>query len=94
MLTKEEIGYIAYLARLEISEIEKEAFACELNSIFNYIEKLKELDTHNIEATFHVFPQTNRFRDDEAQESLSINEVLANSPEKEANYFKMPKIIE
>ncbi|MBI2251974.1 MAG: Asp-tRNA(Asn)/Glu-tRNA(Gln) amidotransferase subunit GatC [Armatimonadetes bacterium] len=94
MLTKEEVGHIAYLARLEISEIEKESFAGELNSIFNYIEKLKELDAGNIEATFQVFPQDNRFRDDEAQESLNINEVLANSPEKEDNYFKMPKIIE
>jgi aspartyl-tRNA(Asn)/glutamyl-tRNA(Gln) amidotransferase subunit C len=85
---------VAQLARLEITEAEKETFSKQLSSILTYVEKLKTLNTDGVEPTATVLEQTNVFREDKARPSLPVDNVLANAPESEGGYFLVPKILE
>lgn len=93
-ITKQEVEKVAKLARLEITEAEKEAFAKQLSQILTHVEKLKQYDTRNIEPTATVLGQVNVFRDDVIRPSLPVDKALANAPEREADGFLVPKIIE
>ncbi|MDP3142420.1 MAG: Asp-tRNA(Asn)/Glu-tRNA(Gln) amidotransferase subunit GatC [Candidatus Omnitrophota bacterium] len=94
MITKDDLKYVAHLARLSLSEKEIEHFTVQLEGILKYINKLKQVDVSNVEPTSHVFPQKNIYRQDELKPSLSIKEALKNAPSKEGDFFKVPKIIE
>jgi len=89
-----EIGHIALLARLELSEEEKDLFSRQLGSIIQYIEKLNELDTESVEPTAHILPLHNVFREDEVQPSLPREMALQNAPERNERFYRVPKIIE
>ncbi len=93
-ITKKDVEYIAKLARLEVSEHEKETFTEQLGDILNYVKVLEELNTEDISPTFHVFPVKNVFRSDQIKESLSPEEVLQNAPDQENGFFKVPRVIE
>jgi len=82
------------LARLHLDEEEKAKYTEQLNSILDYMEKLNQLDTEKVEPTSHVLPIKNVFRKDKVEKSLANEEVLANAPDKEDGYFKVPKIID
>lgn len=92
-LTVKEIENIALVARLYLSEEEKELFTDQLNSILTYVDKLKELDTENIEPLTHILPDYNVFRSDEVIPSPSRDELMANSALIEDGYYKVPRII-
>lgn len=94
IITKKEVENIAYLSRLELSEEEKEKYIVQLNQILEYFQKLQKLNTENVEPTFHIVPINNVFRDDEPIPSLKVEDVLSNAPEKEENFFLVPKVIE
>ena len=93
-INKKDVEYIAKLARLEVSEYEKEMFTEQLSHILNYVKVLEELNTEDISPTFHVFPIKNVFRSDQVKESLSREEVLKNAPGQEKGFFKVPRVIE
>ena len=93
-ITKQKVEHVAKLARLELSEQEKEMFANQLSNILTYVEKLNELDATGVEPTSHVLDISNVMRDDVASESLTQERALANAPEKAAGHYKVPKIIE
>ena len=88
-----DIDYIANLARLELSAEEKEGFSRQLADILDYINKLNELDVVQVKPTSHVLPLKNVTRRDMVKSSLSPEEALKNAPEKEGNFFKVPKVI-
>jgi aspartyl-tRNA(Asn)/glutamyl-tRNA(Gln) amidotransferase subunit C len=88
-----EVEKIAELARLHITENEKEKYTEQLNVILEYMEQLNRVDTSKVDPLSHPFELTNVFRADEIQPSLSIEEVLKNAPERSGNYFKVPKVI-
>jgi aspartyl-tRNA(Asn)/glutamyl-tRNA(Gln) amidotransferase subunit C len=88
-----DVEKIADLARLYITEEEKEKYTRQLNVILEYMEQLNKVDTSNVEPLSHPFELTNVFRDDEVQPSLPVDEALKNAPEKSGNYFKVPKVI-
>ncbi len=92
-VTKDEVKYIASLSRLEFNESELEDFTNEFNQILNYIDKLNELDTENIEPLSHPIEKKNVFRNDELVESINRDEALKNAPDKTDEYFKVPKVI-
>jgi aspartyl-tRNA(Asn)/glutamyl-tRNA(Gln) amidotransferase subunit C len=94
MITKEEIGHVAHLARLHFSEEEKEKFTSQLNDILGYIGKLNQVDTSDIPPTTHAISLNNAFRDDVVKESLNRDLVLANAPDEKGNCFRVPKVIE
>ncbi|MDI3518239.1 MAG: aspartyl-tRNA(Asn)/glutamyl-tRNA(Gln) amidotransferase subunit [Caldanaerobacter sp.] len=93
-ISKSEVEYIAKLARLKFTEEEIEAMAQELSKILDYVNKLNELDTENVEPTAHIVPIHNVFREDEVKPSMPREKVLMNAPYKEQGCFKVPKIIE
>ena len=92
-ISKSEVEKVAKLARLEITEAEKEVFSKHLSSILTYIDKLKTLNTEGVEPTATVLEQTNVFREDKARPSLPTEKALANAPESEDGFFVVPKII-
>lgn len=89
-----KIEDVALLARLQLTEPEKELFARQLKNTIDYINKLNELDTTEIEPTAHVLPIENVFREDELRPSLSCGKALQNAPEREGNFYLVPRIIE
>ncbi|MBU4310309.1 Asp-tRNA(Asn)/Glu-tRNA(Gln) amidotransferase subunit GatC [bacterium] len=93
-ITKRDVEYVAKLARLKLSEKEKEKFTRQLDQILKYVDKLNELDTEKVKPTSHVLPLKNVFREDRVGESLKVEKVLENAPEKAKGFFKVPKVIE
>ncbi|AGB42177.1 glutamyl-tRNA(Gln) and/or aspartyl-tRNA(Asn) amidotransferase, C subunit [Halobacteroides halobius DSM 5150] len=92
-LDKETVERVAHLARLELTEAEKDKFTEQLSDILGHAEKLNQLDTEDVDPMAHVLPVNNVFRDDEVRESLDREEALANAPEKERGMFKVPQIV-
>jgi aspartyl-tRNA(Asn)/glutamyl-tRNA(Gln) amidotransferase subunit C len=93
-ITREQVEHVAKLARLEITEAEKEAFSRQLSAILTYMEQLNRFDTTGIEPTATVLPQTNVVREDEVRPSLPVDSALANAPERENGFFVVPRILE
>ena len=93
-ISREEIEHVANLARLRFGEAELEKFTDQLNTILTYIDKLNELDTSEIEPTYHVLDLVNVFREDQVQPSLPGEAALANAPERADGFFQVPRIIE
>ncbi len=91
---KEEIEHIATLARLSLSEEEKELFGSQLSSVLDYMEKLNELDTKDIEPTSHVLTLSNVMRDDTPRPSIPKEDALMNAPDHTEKFYRVPKIIE
>lgn len=93
-ITKEEVEYVAHLARLDFSEEENAKFTTQLNDILMYMEKLNQVETSGIEPMSHAITLQNAFRDDEVKESLTHELTLANAPEARGPFFRVPKVIE
>jgi len=93
-ISREEVAYVAHLARLSFGEEEIGKFTSQLNDILLYIEKLKEADTAGVEPVTHAIARENAFRADEIAESLPVEASLANAPEARAGCFQVPRVIE
>ncbi len=92
-ITKDEVLYVAHLARLDLDEESIEKFAGQIDQILGYIEKLNQVDTQGIKPTSHAISLTNAFRDDEEREHIERDLALANAPEKEDGQFVVPKVV-
>ena len=93
-ITRGEVEHVAKLARLELSEEEKDTFTGQMDAILAYVDKLNELNTDGIVATAHAVPVENAFRADEARPSIGVENALLNAPERVEGFFKVPKVIE
>jgi aspartyl-tRNA(Asn)/glutamyl-tRNA(Gln) amidotransferase subunit C len=93
-LTREEVEHVALLARLDLTEEEKEQQTEHLNQILAAFEELSLLDTENVEPTSHAIPMSNVFRPDEPRSPLPREESLANAPEEEDGFFRVPRVVE
>lgn len=89
-----DVEHVAKLARLNLTEEERETFTGQLNAILQYAEKLNELDTEEVEPTTHVLHLSNVMREDEVRESLSQEKVFRNAPEEEDGQFKVPAVLD
>jgi aspartyl-tRNA(Asn)/glutamyl-tRNA(Gln) amidotransferase subunit C len=94
MISKQEVEYVAHLARLEIDDAQKAKFTSQLNDILLYIDKLNELDTTGVEPMSHAIAVTNAFREDNIADSLGTEKSLANAPDGRGEFFRVPKVIE
>lgn len=92
-LTIKEVEHVALLARLQLKEEEKLVFAEQLSSILEYVDKLNELETDEVEPLSHILPVFNVFRPDEAEAGSPREEILANAPLVEDGQYKVPKIM-
>lgn len=88
------IEYIAILAKLELSEDEKEQAKSDMSRMLNYIDKLGELDTAGVEAISHVFSNENVFREDEVTNGDDRENILRNAPGVKDGMFKVPRTVE
>jgi len=93
-ITTEEVGEVALLARLVFTEAEQKLFTGQLNTILDYFDKLKKVDTSEIDPTSHAGDISNVLRDDKTRPSISKEESLLNAPDGQGGYFRVPKIIE
>ncbi|MCX6353653.1 MAG: Asp-tRNA(Asn)/Glu-tRNA(Gln) amidotransferase subunit GatC [Candidatus Aureabacteria bacterium] len=93
-ITRKDVEYVARLARIQLSEEEKEQFTAQLTRIVEYVAKLKELDTENVEPTAHVLPLRNVMRPDEVRPSIDRDSVLKLAPKAAEGFYKVPQVIE
>ncbi|MFC0213587.1 Asp-tRNA(Asn)/Glu-tRNA(Gln) amidotransferase subunit GatC [Paenibacillus chartarius] len=93
-ISKQDVEKVASLARLTLSETEKEQFAGQLSAILKYAEQLNRLDTEGVEPTSHAMPLVNVMREDEARPSWPLEQVLKNAPDEEEGHFKVPAVLE
>jgi aspartyl-tRNA(Asn)/glutamyl-tRNA(Gln) amidotransferase subunit C len=93
-ITDSTIDYVAALAKLELSQEEKEKAKKDLGSILDYIATMNELNTDGIEPMSHVFPIRNVFREDVVTNQNNREALLQNAPEKKDGCFKVPKTVE
>jgi aspartyl-tRNA(Asn)/glutamyl-tRNA(Gln) amidotransferase subunit C len=93
-LTQVEVEHIATLARLHLTETEKEKYAGQLSGILDYMDKLGTVDTSDIEPTSQVTGLTNITREDSAENSGIADELVACAPEHRDGFVTIPKIFE
>jgi aspartyl-tRNA(Asn)/glutamyl-tRNA(Gln) amidotransferase subunit C len=89
-ITREEVLHVARLARLELTDDEVERFTDQLSAILEAVTKVSELDLSAVEPTAHPLDVVNVWADDEPRPSLAQDEALANAPDREAGFFKVP----
>ena len=92
-VTREEVRYIASLARLYFAEGEEQEMADQMSAILEYTTKLNELDTSDVEPMTHVLDLTNVMRDDVVEERITTEEALRNAPDADSDFFRVPKVI-
>lgn len=88
------IEYVGILAKLSLSEDEKEQAKKDMGSMLDYIDKLNELDTAGTEPMSHIFPVQNVFREDVVTNGDDSEKMLKNAPEEKDNMFVVPKTVE
>lgn len=93
-IDKDTVEKISHLARLEFDDASKEKMTEELNVILDWIDKLSELDTDNVEPLTNMSEERNIMREDEVKEHMNHEEALKNAPKKDSNYFRVPKVLD
>ena len=91
IISDETIEYVGILAKLDLSDEEKEAAKKDMGNMLDYIDKLNELDTTGVEPMSHVFPVQNVFREDEVVNGDDRENMLRNAPQKKEGTYMVPK---
>ena len=91
---KETLRKIADLSRLDLEEKTEQALLDSMNHILTWMEKLNEIDTSQVEPLTHMSEEVNVMRDDIVKPPLSHERGLRNAPKKDADYFRVPKVLE
>ena len=89
-----DVGYVAHLARIDLTPEETTLFQGQLDQVLHYVEQLNELDVSDVEPTAHAFPVYNVLRKDDVGQSLSRTDVIANAPAATDGEIRVPKIID
>jgi aspartyl-tRNA(Asn)/glutamyl-tRNA(Gln) amidotransferase subunit C len=89
-IDRDQLLHVARLARLELRDDEVERLGAQLNDILAAVSKVSELDLSDVPPTSHPLDVVNVWADDEPAPSLSVEDALANAPEREGDYFKVP----
>jgi aspartyl-tRNA(Asn)/glutamyl-tRNA(Gln) amidotransferase subunit C len=93
-LSREEVQRIALLARLRLTPEEQSSLTEELDRILGYMDKLNQLDTADVDLFSHTANITNTLREDQVTNRPNADALLANAPDRDGTFFKVPKIIE
>lgn len=92
-LTRQDVEKVALLARLKFAEAELEKITKHMVQIVQYVDKLSELNTEDVEPMAHALDIQNALAEDESRPSLSRNEVLKNAPKHDEEYFLVPAVL-
>ena len=90
---KNTIRKIAHLARLEFEEKAEDAITGDFNKILDWMDKLNEVNTDNVQPLIHMSEELNVLREDKMENSLKHEEALVNAPKKDSDYFRVPKFL-
>ncbi|HML74962.1 MAG TPA: Asp-tRNA(Asn)/Glu-tRNA(Gln) amidotransferase subunit GatC [Anaerohalosphaeraceae bacterium] len=93
-INRQQVERVAHLSRLDLTDQELDLFSGQLSSIVEYIQKLNELDTKNVEPLAHSLPVHNVFRPDTPRASLPTEQALANAPDRVDDFYKVPQILD
>lgn len=93
IISDETMEYVGILAKLELSDAEKEAAKRDMGRMLDYIDKLNELDTSGVEPMSHVFPVSNVFREDVVENGDEHEKMLANAPKVKDGMYQVPKTV-
>ena len=93
-LTPDEVRHIAHLARLGLTDADVEKFSHQLSDILDYFERLKAVDTDDVPPTAYPLDLHNVMRDDEPDPPSDADEILANAPHREGEYFRVRAILD
>ena len=105
-VSEKDVAYVADLANLELTDLERERMLKDLNSILDYIDRLNELDTSNVPPMAQISAMLGQsepnpiegsrqnWREDEPRPCLAHSEAMKNAPESDGDFFKVPKVIE
>jgi aspartyl-tRNA(Asn)/glutamyl-tRNA(Gln) amidotransferase subunit C len=97
-LTPDEVRWVAHLARLDLSDAELETMTRQLAAIVGYVDQLQQIDTEGVEPLAHALAVSNVFRDDELVPSLSVDEALANAPDRRDargdSFYSVPAVLD
>ena len=91
-ITVKDVEHVAKLARLELTEEEKEKFTRQLGDVLKYVDQMNEVDTSNVEPLAHPIEFVNVMRDDVIHYEQTKEQLMANTPDEENGFFKVPKI--
>jgi len=94
VITREDVEHVARLARLALSDAEAERMREQLNSILSHIDTLRAVPTDGVEPTSHAVPLVNVMRADEPRPCFDQDAMLANAPDRNVDFFRVPRIIE
>ena len=93
-ISDEIIDHIAHLSRLEFIGEEKKSIKMDMEKIIDFMGKLNELDTENMEPLIFMSTELNRLREDVPSVSITHEEALRNAPKKDSDYFRIPKVLD
>jgi aspartyl-tRNA(Asn)/glutamyl-tRNA(Gln) amidotransferase subunit C len=93
-ISREEVQGIALLARLELTATEEAELVEHFDKVLTYMEKLNQLNTDGVEPTAHAVAVPSPLREDQVTNQADTDALLQNAPAREANFFKVPRIIE
>lgn len=93
-LTGADIDHIAELARLHISDDDRERMVEQLGAILDHVARIQAVDLSSVSETMHMGEEVNRWRKDEIRPSLGVDDALANAPDSDGHYFKVEAIQE
>ena len=92
MITIKDVEHVAKLARLELTEEEKEKFTGQLGAVLEYVNQMNEVDTSNVEPMAHAIDFSNVMREDKVYYEQTKEELMSNAPCEENGFFRVPKI--
>lgn len=93
-IEEETVDKIASLAKLEFNGTEKKAIMDDMNKMIDFVDKLSEVDTNDIDPLIHISESINALREDSSQIEIDQKEALLNAPKKDSTYFKIPKVLD
>ncbi len=92
-INEQTLARITHLARLEIDESQKEQMLKELNDMIHWVEKLQEVDTEDVEPLTNMSNEVNAWREDKVQAQITREQALEQAPNKDDQFFKVPKFL-
>ena len=93
-IDKNTVEKLAHLSRLEFSEEEKETMVQDMDKILAFVDKISELDLENVEPLVYLTEEENVMRKDEVITQVTKDEALKNAPDKDTDYFRVPKVLQ
>jgi len=93
-ITEELFDHIAHLARLEFQGEDKVSIKKDMERMIEFVYKLSEVDTANVEPLIFMSEEINRLREDESKDTVTHEEALMNAPKKDSDYFRIPKVLD